>query len=82
MARCLRPGPTGRVLDVATGTGDLALAMAKRPHRPLVVGLDLVQEMLGPGAEKERPKAPVPSRFWPVTAQRFPLTARPLTPSP
>ena len=51
-ARCQRPGPTGRVLDVATGTGDLALAIAARPHAPLVVGLDLVPAMLGPARKK------------------------------
>ena len=51
-ARCLRPGTTGRVLDVATGTGDLALAVSRRPHRPRVVGLDLVPAML----QRARPK--------------------------
>lgn len=52
VARALRPGPTGRVLDVACGTGDLALAAARRPWAPLVVGLDLVPAMLGPAAAK------------------------------
>jgi demethylmenaquinone methyltransferase/2-methoxy-6-polyprenyl-1,4-benzoquinol methylase len=52
VARCLRPGPTGRVLDAATGTGDLARAAARRPHRPLVVGVDLVPAMLGPARRK------------------------------
>ncbi len=51
-ARCLRPGPTGRVLDVATGTGDLALKIACLPHRPLVIGLDLVTAMLAPALKK------------------------------
>ena len=52
VARAIRPGATGRVLDVATGTGDLALAIAARPERPLVIGLDLVPAMLGPARRK------------------------------
>ncbi|KMY67798.1 hypothetical protein AAU61_07950 [Desulfocarbo indianensis] len=52
VARAIRPGPTGRVLDVATGTGDLALAIAARPEKPLVAGLDLVPAMLEPARRK------------------------------
>ncbi|MFZ5585592.1 MAG: ubiquinone/menaquinone biosynthesis methyltransferase [Thermodesulfobacteriota bacterium] len=55
VARSLRlPAMGGRVLDVATGTGDLALAAAARPERPQVVGLDLVPAMLAPAARKAR----------------------------
>ena len=60
VARSIRKGPCGRVLDVATGTGDLALAIAARPDRPLVIGLDLVPAMLGPARKKiERNRARV-----------------------
>ncbi len=56
VAASLRLAPGDRVLDVATGTGDLALAIAARPERPLVAGLDLVPAMLGP-AQKKAPRA-------------------------
>jgi demethylmenaquinone methyltransferase/2-methoxy-6-polyprenyl-1,4-benzoquinol methylase len=56
VARSLRLDEGGRVLDVACGTGDLALAIAARPDRPQVVGLDLVPAMLGPARQKA-PKA-------------------------
>ncbi len=46
----------GRVLDAATGTGDIALELAK--HTNLVVGLDLCPEMLSRG------KAKVSKRKW------------------
>ncbi len=51
-AKAMRLSPGARVLDVATGTGDLALAVAALPSRPLVVGLDLVPAMLGPARRK------------------------------
>ena len=44
----------GRVLDVATGTGDIALELAR--HTGLVVGLDLCQEMLSLGRTKTEKK--------------------------
>jgi demethylmenaquinone methyltransferase/2-methoxy-6-polyprenyl-1,4-benzoquinol methylase len=56
-AACLRPGPTGRVLDVATGTADLALAVARLPYKPQVVGLDLVPAMLKRAKPKLRRRA-------------------------
>ena len=44
----------GRVLDVATGTGDMALELAR--HTDSVVGLDLCQEMLSRGQTKTEKK--------------------------
>ncbi|MBI4798892.1 MAG: ubiquinone/menaquinone biosynthesis methyltransferase [Desulfarculus sp.] len=54
VSRSLRLGPGAKVLDVATGTGDLALAVATHAQSPLVVGLDLVPAMLGPAQKKQR----------------------------
>lgn len=47
--RLARPG-RGRVLDVATGTGDMALELAR--YTDAVVGLDLCQEMISRGQVK------------------------------
>ena len=47
--RLARPG-RGRVLDVATGTGDIALELAR--YTGSVVGLDLCQEMISRGQIK------------------------------
>jgi len=44
----------GRALDVATGTGDMALELAR--HTDSVVGLDLCQEMLSRGRTKTEKK--------------------------
>jgi demethylmenaquinone methyltransferase/2-methoxy-6-polyprenyl-1,4-benzoquinol methylase len=44
----------GRALDVATGTGDMALELAR--HTGSVVGLDLCQEMLSRGRTKTEKK--------------------------
>src|SRR5438045_9275410 len=42
-------GPGDRVLDVATGTGDLAVELARRVGREgEVVGSDFSERMLGP----------------------------------
>ena len=39
-------GLRGRALDVATGTGDLALALARRPNIDHTVGIDLLPQMV------------------------------------
>lgn len=49
----LGPGPT-RVLDLATGTGDLALLIARRSPGAEVVGLDPAGAMLAEGVPKVR----------------------------
>ncbi len=49
----VRCGNRGRVLDVATGTGDLALAIAARtPPEVLIAGIDFTPEMVAIGREK------------------------------
>jgi demethylmenaquinone methyltransferase / 2-methoxy-6-polyprenyl-1,4-benzoquinol methylase len=47
----LHPGENGRILDVATGTGDFAIAAARLAPRE-VVGVDISEEMLAIGREK------------------------------
>ncbi len=46
-----RAGPGAEVLDVATGTGDLAIEMARRGAR--VIGSDFSEEMLARAREKD-----------------------------
>ncbi|PWB11247.1 bifunctional demethylmenaquinone methyltransferase/2-methoxy-6-polyprenyl-1,4-benzoquinol methylase, partial [Paramuribaculum intestinale] len=41
-----------RILDVATGTGDLALQMARRIDGAEITGVDLSEGMIGIGREK------------------------------
>ena len=42
----VRRAKPGRILDVATGTGDLAIALARRIRDVQVMGVDLSEEML------------------------------------
>lgn len=53
-ARLAAPTPGGLALDVATGTGDLALALLEETQAGGVVGLDFAQEMLALGRGKAR----------------------------
>ena len=46
-----RMHPT-RIMDVATGTGDLAIAMAKRCAEAQILGVDLSEEMLAVARKK------------------------------
>ena len=45
-------GLSGVALDVATGTGDFAFDLARRPEVTSVVGLDFTREMMRLGVEK------------------------------
>ncbi len=48
-------GANGRVLDVATGTGDVALEIARQtPGEVTIVGIDFAKEMVELGKEKIR----------------------------
>src|SRR5690606_1391278 len=40
------------ILDIATGTGDLAINLAKETHAPKIVGLDISAGMLAVGKQK------------------------------
>lgn len=48
----LRPVAHGRVLDIATGTGDLAILLARRLEGSQVTGVDLSEGMLRIGRDK------------------------------
>ena len=51
LVRRLRPQ---RILDLATGTGDLAIKMAKRIPKAHIMGVDLSENMLAVAADKVR----------------------------
>ena len=55
-ARITASGLRGRSLDVATGTGDLALALSRRPEIEHSVGVDLLPRMIALGAAKAEAK--------------------------
>ena len=55
-ARITASGLRGRSLDIATGTGDLALALARRPEIEHSVGIDLLPRMIALGAAKAQTK--------------------------
>ncbi|MBO5831123.1 MAG: bifunctional demethylmenaquinone methyltransferase/2-methoxy-6-polyprenyl-1,4-benzoquinol methylase UbiE [Alistipes sp.] len=44
--RIVRRSRAQKIMDIATGTGDLAIAMAKRVDRTQILGVDLSEEML------------------------------------
>ena len=55
-ARIATLGLEGIALDVATGTGDLALVLARRPGNTGAVGLDLLPQMVVRARAKSRKK--------------------------
>ena len=57
-ARMTEPQPGGLALDVATGTGDLALALLTETPVRRVIGVDFSDGMLRVGREKLRRKDP------------------------
>ena len=55
-AQITAKGLHGKSLDVATGTGDLALALSRRPAIEHSVGIDLLPNMVALGAAKAEAK--------------------------
>ena len=54
VARAVAAAPAGPVLDLATGTGDLALAIREVDSRRLVIGTDFAEGMLAQALVKLR----------------------------
>ncbi len=50
--RIVRRAKAHKIMDVATGTGDLAIAMAERVDRTQILGVDLSEEMLAVARRK------------------------------
>ena len=57
-ARLTTGGLTGKALDVATGTGDLAFSLARCPGIDGAVGVDVLPQMVSLAREKGRSKDP------------------------
>lgn len=57
-ARFAAVGPPGPAVDIATGTGDFALELARNPAVTGVVGLDFTREMLSIAVDKVKRKGP------------------------
>ena len=54
VARAVAAAPAGPVLDLATGTGDLALAIRETDRRRTVIGVDFAEGMLAQARAKLR----------------------------
>ena len=57
-ARLAALGPPGPAIDIATGTGDFALELARNPAVTGVVGVDFTHEMLSIAVDKVKRKGP------------------------
>lgn len=69
------PPPSGAVLDVCTGTGDLALAYARAAGRGVrIVGSDFCRPMLDRGVEKSR-RSGLPVEWVEADAMDLPFPA-------
>lgn len=62
-ARILAPAPRSRLLDVATGTGDLAFAALAREPSLHIIGVDLAPEMLKRAMAKAEARRIVDGRY-------------------
>ena len=74
-ARFTAAGLSGAALDVATGTGDLAFALARCPGIDRAVGVDLLSEMLTIAVDKPaaRDEKASPASFLMGDALRLPF---------
>lgn len=52
VVRIVRRAKATKIMDIATGTGDLAIAMAKKSDRTQILGIDLSAEMLAHAQQK------------------------------
>ena len=52
VVRIVKRSKPQRVMDIATGTGDLAIGMARSMRHLRIVGIDLSEEMLAVAARK------------------------------
>lgn len=73
LAASIKSGPNGRILDLAAGTLDVALAIARAQPQVMIPAMDFCQPMLEQGAKKL--SGNLASRIIPVTAdsKRLPL---------
>ena len=83
-ARSAAHNLTGPALDIATGTGDLAFALSRRPGIGPAIGVDLLPEMVSIARQKRRRAGPgtavgflVGGRPWPSPFPTTPLPAPP-----